>query len=67
MTVPDNLNSASNELKILISPQKIVDNGASCSDPCLLQWFGLWTNLMPAWAPSPGGSNGEGVCGTKFY
>ena len=52
MTVPDIRNSDSNELKILISPQKIVDHGASCSDPCLLQWFGRWTILMPGIDPS---------------
>ena len=30
---PGNLNSASNELKFMTSPQKIVDHGTSCSDP----------------------------------
>ena len=43
MTVLDNLNSASNELKFLTSPQKIVDHGASCSDPPWVQW--LWKLL----------------------
>ena len=34
---PENLNSASKELKFLTSLQKIVDHGASCSDPWLKQ------------------------------